>query len=173
MGEDKCPKCGKKMTSTTPEKSYCMKCDILVHTPTNTAYTGDPKEDKFIGSPAVWLGEEKKDIEATATLDSLVMTWKEGKTFSQKRLPYTVMTGVELRKRKESNVTSLAAAVIGGGLIGLAASALSSIQTLIVKTKEGDYELFISQPSDWADRLRSQMVATALGQPVEPDRSSI
>jgi hypothetical protein len=171
MGESKCPKCGRKMTSTTPEKSYCMKCDILVHTPSVTAYTGNPEEDKFIGSPAVWFGEKKKDIEATATLDSLVLTWKEGKIFSQKRLSYTMMTGVELRKRKESDVTSLAAAVIGGGLIGLAASALSGIQTLIVKTKEGDYELFISQAPDWADRLRGQMVTTALGQPAATQKA--
>jgi len=173
MGEDKCPKCGRKMTSTTPEKSYCMKCDILVHTPSGIAFTGDPKEDKFIGSPVLWLGGKKKDVEATVALDSLVLTWKDGKTFSQKKLPYALMTGVQLRKRKESDVISLAGALIGGGLIGLAASALTEIQTLTVKTREGDYEFFVSQASDWADRLRSQMVATALGQTPETNRSSI
>jgi len=173
MEENKCPKCGRKMTSTTPEKAYCMKCDVLVHTPSGTAFTGDPEEDKFIGSPATWLGAKKRDIEVTSALDSLILTWKEGKTFSQKNLPYGLMTGVEVRERKESDVTSLAAAALGGGLIGLAASALSSVKTLMIKTKEGDHELFISQPSDWADRLRGQIVATATGQPLQTDRSSL
>jgi len=40
---------------TTPDKSYCMKCDILLHTPSGIAYTGYPDEDKFIKVPSVLL----------------------------------------------------------------------------------------------------------------------
>ena len=38
------------MSETTPQKAYCLKCDVLVHVPSGIAYTGSPEEDKFIGS---------------------------------------------------------------------------------------------------------------------------
>lgn len=179
MTENNCPKCGKKMTSTTAEKTYCMKCDILIHAPSGVAYTGNVDEDKFIGSPAVWFGDKKRNVEATAALDSLMLTWKEGKTFAQRRIPYAAITSVEFGTRKESEGVSLEAAItgaiVGGGLllsIGAAGmSEFGQVRTLVVRLREGDYELYVSQPSDWADRLRGQMVATALGQPLETDRS--
>jgi hypothetical protein len=152
-----CPKCGKNMTNTDETKAYCMKCDVLIHLPSGVELTGNPKEDKFVGSPAVWFGEKKKNIEATASSDSLVFTWKEGKTFGQKKLPYATMTGIQLGKRKESEVVSLGETIIVGGMLGVAMSEMNYVPTLLVKTKGGDHELYLSQATEWANRLQSQM----------------
>jgi hypothetical protein len=155
-----CPKCGKNMTNTDETKAYCMKCDVLIHLPSGVALTGNPEEDKFIGSPAVWFGEKKKNIEATAASDSLILTWKEGKTFGQKKLPYATITDIQLGKRKESEVVSLGEGLIVGGIIGVAMSEMNDVPTLIVKTEEGDHELYLSQSTEWAARLQGQMATT-------------
>jgi hypothetical protein len=152
-----CPKCGKNMTNTTDTKAYCMKCDMLVHLPSGVTLTGIPEQDRFIGSPAVLLGETKKNIEATLVSDSLILTWKEGKTFGHKKIAYTTMTGIQLGKRKESEVVSLEAAIIGGGILGVAVSEMSHVQTLIVSTKERAHELYMSQAADWAARLKDKI----------------
>jgi hypothetical protein len=129
----------------------------LVHLPSGVAFTGRPDEDKFIGSPAVWMDSRTENLETTAALDSLVLTWKEGKAFGQEKIPYASITGIDFGKRKESEIISNEAAFIGGGLVGIAASALTHVQTLIVETREGNYELYLSQASDWAERLRREM----------------
>jgi len=95
-----CPNCGRQMTNTTPTKGYCMKCDVLVHLPSGIAYTGDPKEDKFIGSPAVWMSQKKDGLEATLSPDALVMTWKEGKSYGHKRPTAICQT----RRRKRTTI---------------------------------------------------------------------
>lgn len=150
------------MTDTTPTKAYCMKCDILVHLPSGIAFTGRIDEDKFIGSPAVWMDQRTENLEATAAQDSLILTWKEGKAFGQRKIPYASMTAIDFGKRKESEIISNEAAFIGGGLAGIAMSALTHVQTLIVKTTVGNYELYISQASDWAERLKSLMTKNAV-----------
>ena len=151
------------MTSTTPEKSYCMKCDVLIHVPSGIAYTGHPEEDKFIGSPGVWMGQKKEGLQATLSSDSLILTWKEGKAFGQKRIPYAEIAGVELGKRRETELMSAGAALAGGAVVGLAIGAplmagsyFTHLDTLKLRTKDAEHEIFVSQASDWADRIRKQ-----------------
>jgi predicted RNA-binding Zn-ribbon protein involved in translation (DUF1610 family) len=140
-----------------------MKCDILIHLPSGVAFTGRSDEDKFIGSPAIWFGERKKDIEVTSAQDSLILTWKEGKAFEQRKLPYASMTHIGFGGRKETEVVSnearVAGALVGAGWVSLALAGtveFGHVRTLVMKTRDDDYELYLSQASDWAERLRTK-----------------
>lgn len=158
------------MTDTTPTKAYCMKCDILVHLPSGFAFTGLPDEDKFIASPAIWFGEKNKAIEVTAAQDSLTLMWHEGKALEQRKIPYTVITGVDFGVKqfgsKDSSAMFTVPMIAGlfGPLVGTIALAAAHstgalppgpayVQTLLIRTNEGDYELFVSKVADWAERL--------------------
>jgi hypothetical protein len=166
MEEGKCPKCGGKMTSTTPEKAYCMKCDILIHTPSGIAYTGNPEEDKFIGLSGVLLKEPRKDFAATLGPDALLMTWKDGKAFRMEKAPYRAITGLDTGERRQSEVASLgsaAGAALGAGLafgaLSLLEQALTHVKTLKVKTEAKEYEIWVPDAAAWTAKLRQQTKA--------------
>jgi hypothetical protein len=146
------------MTETTPTKGYCMKCGISIHIPSGVAYTGRPEEDTFIGSPARWMGKGRgtiaEDLEATLASDALILTWKRGETYDQEKIPYDEITSVRMGKKKESQVATREARVIGPSPLQVAMGYLERVQTLILRTKHGDYEILVSKPSDWVDRLR-------------------
>ena len=156
-----CPKCARQMTNTTPTKGYCMKCDVLVHLPSGVVNTGDPKEDKFIGSTGISIGQKNRSIEATLSSDALILTWKEGKAFAQEKIPYASIAVIDTGKRRETELVwtspdSVVAAVLGGGALALT-SHLVHFETLKLSTKGGDYEIFVAQAKDWADRLRRKL----------------
>jgi len=158
-----CPKCGRNMTSTTPEKAYCMKCDILIHIPSGVAYTGVPEEDKFIGSPAVFLHQYMREGEATLGPDALVLNWNEGKESKVEKIPYATVTNLDVAQRKVSEVTSLDSVVsgilAGGWLMTLLEMHLTHVKTLRINTwqknYEKNYEIFVPKAHEWVDKLRS------------------
>ena len=158
-----CPQCGRSMTGTTPEKSYCMKCDILIHTPSGIAYTGNPEKDKFIGVPGVLLNDPRLDFAATLGPAALLLTWKDGSTFRMEKVPCLAITGLDTGERKQSEVASLgsaAGAALGAGLafgvLSLVEQALTSVKTLKVKTEAKEYEMWVPEATKWADRLKAQ-----------------
>lgn len=159
--EDKCPKCGKLMTSTTPVKAYCMKCDILVHTPSGVAFTGDPSQDKFIGSIAMLLAPAREG-EATLGPDALILNWKEGKEARIEKIAYSTVTGIDVLERKLSEIStqgSVGGAILGGGIWGLAEMYLSHAKTLKISTQQKNYEMFVPEAEKWAERLRQNPIS--------------
>ena len=158
-----CPKCGKNMTNTTDTKVYCMKCDILVHTPSGVAFTGDPAEDKFIGSIAVLLlGAPSRECEATLGPEALILSWKKGKEVRIERISYPTVTGIDVLERKRSEISTDAEFVgnyLGGGLLGLASMYLTHAKTLKISTRQKNYEMFVPEAEEWADRLRQKSVS--------------
>jgi len=153
------------MTNTTETKAYCMNCDVLVHIPTEIPYTGRAKEDEFIGCPGALLKENRKDFAATLGPDALLMTWKDGKAFRMEKVPYRAITGLDTGERRQSEVASLgsaAGAALGAGLafgaLSLVEQALTHVKTLKVKTAQKEYEIWIPQAPEWADRIRDQLV---------------
>jgi hypothetical protein len=168
-----CPKCGKNMTNTTDTKAYCMKCDILIHTPSGVAFTGDPAKDKFIGSIAMLLAPSREG-EATLGPDTLILNWKEGNEARIEKIAYPTMTGIDLLERKLSEIStqgSVAGAVLGAGVWGLAEMYLSHAKTLKISTQQKKYEVFVPEAEKWADRLQGQM-ATSHTQGGGPDFAS-
>ena len=148
------------MTSTTPDKSYCMKCDILIHTPSGIEYTGSPEEDKFIGVPSVLLNEARKNLAATLGSDALLLTWKDGKAVRMGKVPYRAITGLDTGERRQSEVASLesaAGAALGAGLafgaLSLVEQALTHVKTLKVKTEAKEYEIWVSEAAKWVQRI--------------------
>jgi hypothetical protein len=89
MEEAKCPKCGRKMTSTPVTKAYCVKCDILIHTPSEVAYSGDHCFDEFIGSPAKVLRGKREPCEATLGPDRIILTWTQEGTPRREDIPFS------------------------------------------------------------------------------------
>jgi len=161
MRNSKCPKCGRSMTNTTPVKAYCMKCDILIHVPSGVSYTGNPEEDKFVGSPAfpiLFLAEHAgKDFEATLAPDALVLTWREGKEPKIERIPYSTISQVEIGERRQSEVSSydsLIGSVLAGGLWTAAESYLTNVRTLKMKAQQKDYEIWVPEAPKWAHKIR-------------------
>ena len=154
-----CPQCGRNMTSTTPEKSYCMKCDILIHAPSGVAYTGHPEEDKFIGVPGVLLNETRKEFASTLAPDALVLTWKDGKEYGTERVLYSTVTGLKIAERKQSeiaSVDSIAGGFLAGGLFSTIELALTNVKTLKIKTERKEYEIWVPQAAEWANRIHKQ-----------------
>jgi len=151
------------MTDTTEEKSYCMKCDILVHKPTGIAYTGVPSYDRFIGSPAILIGEKRVSLEATLGTDGLLLTWIENKKPRLEDIPYSSITEIRIGRCKKSVVLSysgLAAATLAAGVIGLALCALEyfgEIPTLTFRTGARSLEIWLTEPNAWATEIQSRM----------------
>jgi len=153
-----CPKCGKNMTNTTDTKVYCMKCDILIHTPSGVAFAGDPAEDKFIGSIAVLLlGAPSRECEATLGPDALILNWKNGKEARLEKIAYPTVTGIDVLVRKRSEIArddEFVGNYLGGGLLGVASMYLSHVKTLKISTQQKNYEMWVPEAEEWADRLR-------------------
>lgn len=148
------------MTNTTDTKVYCMKCDILVHTPSGVAFAGDPADDKFIGSIAVLLlGAPSIECEATLGPDALILNWKKGggKEARIEKIAYSTVTGIDILERKRSDISTNAEFVgnyLGGGLLGVASMYLSHVKTLKISTQQKNYEMWVPEAEEWADRLR-------------------
>jgi len=162
MAENKCPRCGRAMTSTTPEKAYYVKCDILIHVPSGVAFTGHGEEDKFIGCPGVALRENKRDFAVTLGPDALLMTWKERKQSRMEKVPYQRITALDMGQQKQSEVTSLESAV-GAAVTGLAfgglsvlEQALTNVKTLKIKAATREYEIWVPEAPEWAERIQQQ-----------------
>ena len=163
MKESRCSKCGRKMISTTPDKAYCMKCDILIHIPSGVAYTGDPEEDKFIGLPGVLFGEPRNDFAATLGPDALLLTWKDGNESRMEKVPYQTIVGLDVGERRQSEIDSLESAVgaaLGAGLAFGALSAIEQAMTRVktpkVKTEPKQYEIWVPDAVAWAERIKKQ-----------------
>jgi hypothetical protein len=144
------------MTQTTPVKGYCMKCDVLIHIPSGTPFTGLPEEDKFIGSPSVLLSEKNRNgLEITLAGEGLALTWREGKESKIERIPYGSITTVDLGERRQNEVASadsITGAILGGGIL-VAELYLSHVKTLKVKTQQRNYEMYVPDAQKWAGKL--------------------
>jgi len=151
------------MIDTTEEKSYCMKCDVLVHRPTGVAYTGAPSYDRFIGSPAILFGEKKDSLAATLGTEGLILTWTENKQTRREDIPYSSISEIGIGKRKKSEILSysgLAAAALAGGVIGLALGAVEyfgEVSTLTVRSGIRSFEMWVTEPNAWAGEIQSRM----------------
>jgi len=152
------------MTNTTPVKAYCMKCDVLIHVPSGVPYTGNPEEDKFIGSPAfpiLFLAEHAgKDFEATLAPDALVLTWRAAKESKIERIPYSTMSQIEIGDRRQSEVSPDGAAfgaVVAGVAFGFWSATerhLTRVKTLKMKAQQKDYEIWVPEAPKWAHKIR-------------------
>jgi len=153
------------MTDTTEEKSYCMKCDVLVHRPSGVAYTGVPSYDRFIGSPAILFGEKRDSLSATLGIVGLILTWTENKKTRREEISYLSFSEIGIGRRKKSEILSysgLAAATLAAGVIGLALGALEyfgEIPTLAIRTGVRSLEMWLTEPNAWAAEIQSRMSA--------------
>lgn len=153
------------MTDTTKEKSYCMKCDILVHRPSGVAYTGIPSYDKLIGSPAILFGEKRESLAATLGTEGLILTWTENKQTRREDIPYSSISeiGIRIRKKHEiPNFVELAGATLAAGVFGLAialAEQFAEISTLTLQTGMRSLEIWLTEPYAWVKEIKSRMPA--------------
>jgi len=169
-----CLKCGKNMTNTTDTKVYCMKCDILIHTPSGVAFTGFPAEDKFIGSTALIVqGATDRPCEVTLGPDALILNWKKatGKDARIEKIPFSTVTGIDVLSRVRGEIFTqaeidnalLGNLVMGGVLLGSLLQAqeiyFAHVKTLKIITPQKTYEIFLPDADDWADRLRQKSVS--------------
>lgn len=161
-----CPKCQRKMNYVTPTQVGCMRCGVRVHAPTDTPYTGDPKQDEFIGMPMIPAGEpdvQRDNFEGTLTQDALVLTWIEGNvppagppaetfySFGAIRIPYLEMTSAEKGLRSVYDFIPDGAGKSVSKAIDITLSVLSqgqtakvAVATLQVSTTNVRYDLLIS-----------------------------
>jgi len=153
------------MTDTTEEKSYCMKCDVLVHRPSGVAYTGVPSYDRFIGSPAILFGEKRDSLSATLGTEGLILTWTENKRTKREEIPYLSISEIGISRRKKSEIlgySELAAATLGAGLLGLALASVEyfgEFSTLTVQTGIRKLEIWLTEPNAWAAEIQSRTSA--------------
>jgi len=151
------------MIDTTEEKSYCMKCDVLVHKPTGVAYTGVPSYDKFIGSPAILFGEKRNSLQATLGTEGFILTWTEKMVTRREDIPYSSISEIGIGRRKKSEIISysgLAAATLAAGVIGLALGAVEyfgEVSTLTIRTGIRSLEIWVTEPNAWATEIQSKV----------------
>lgn len=163
------------MTGTIPEKAHCMKCGVLIHVQSGVAYTGRAEEDKFIGCPVVLLKENRKDLTATLAPDALLMTWREGKESRIEKVPYQAITGLDMGERTQSEVITwvsgeplAASRWLAFGVLYLVDPAFTNVETLKIETAPREYELYVPQASDWAERLRREVGLPTPEKPLKP-----
>jgi hypothetical protein len=89
--------------------------------------------------------------------DALILNWKKGKEARIEKITYPTMTGIDVLERKRSEIAThdeFVGNYLGGGILGLASMYLSHVKTLKISTQQKNYEMWVPEAEEWADRLR-------------------
>ncbi len=91
--------------------------------------------------------------------DALVLTWKDGKEYGAERVLYSTVTGPKIAERRQSeiaSVDSIAGGFLAGGLFFTIELALTNVKTLKIKTERREYEIWVPQAAEWANRIHER-----------------